>query len=55
MKYRIVIRNLLTKHVTPLTIYFDSKDYALERMKEYTSKLSSHLIYDLQSEEEGEA
>lgn len=56
MKYRIVIRNIKNGRVTPLTIYFESKAYALERMQEsYTSKLSSHLIYDLQSEEEGEA
>ena len=55
MKYRIVIRNILTNHVTPLTIYFDSKEQAHKRMKEsYFSELPSHSIYDLQSESEGE-
>jgi hypothetical protein len=55
MKYRIVIRNILNKSVTPLTIFFESKEYALQRMKEsYTSKLSNNLIYDLQNNEEAE-
>jgi hypothetical protein len=55
MKYRIVIRNILNKRVTPLTIFFESKEYALKRMKEsYTSKLSNNFIYDLQTNEEAE-
>jgi hypothetical protein len=55
MKYRIVIRNILNKRVTPLTIFFESKEYALQRMKEsYTSKLSNNFIYDLQTNEEAE-
>ena len=55
MKYRIVIRNILNKRVTPLTIFFDTKEYALQRMKEsYTSELANNLIYDLQTDEETE-
>ena len=55
MKYRIVIRNILNKRVTPLTIFFDTKEYALQRMKEsYTSELTNNLIYDLQTDEETE-
>lgn len=55
MKYRIVIRNILNKSVTPLTIFFESKEYALQRMKEsYTSELSNNFIYDLQNNEEAE-
>lgn len=55
MKYRIVIRNLLNNHITPLTVFFETKEYALKRMKEsYTSELSNNLIYDLQTNEEAE-
>ena len=54
MKYRIVIRNIRNKHVTPLTKYFDSKEYALKRMKEsYTSPLAPDCVYDLEAKEEG--
>ena len=53
MKYRIVIRDVLTKRITPLTIFFETKEYANQRLREsYTSKLPSHSIYDLQSTEE---
>ena len=50
MKYRIVIRNLITGHITPLTKYFDSREYALERMKESYSSNDTKLIYELQPE-----
>ena len=54
MKYRIVSRNLLNNRITPFTIFFDSKAYALQRMKEdYRSNLA-HVIYDLQSKEEAD-
>lgn len=53
MKYRIVIRNILNNRITPITIFFETKEYALERMREsYTSELSSNLVYDLQSYDE---
>ena len=54
MKYRIVSRDLLNNRITPITIFFETKDYALQRMKEdYRSGLS-HVIYDLQSKEEAD-
>jgi hypothetical protein len=55
MEYRIVIRDLINKRVTPLTVYFESKEYALKRLEEsYTSPLSNHFIYDLEPKEEGD-
>lgn len=50
MRYRIVIRNLTNGHITPLTKYFDSREYALERMKESYSSTDTKLIYELQPE-----
>jgi hypothetical protein len=50
MKYRIVIRNLVTNHITPLTKYFDSREYALERMRESYSSNDTRLIYELEPE-----
>lgn len=53
MRYRIVIRNLITNHITPVTKYFDSKEYALERMKEsYSNNSDARFVYDLEPEPE---
>lgn len=50
MRYRIVIRNLLSNHITPLTIYFDTREYALARMKESYHSKDARFIYELQPE-----
>ena len=50
MKYRIVMRNLISNRITPLTIYFDTREYALERMKESYYSVDSRFIYELQPE-----
>jgi hypothetical protein len=53
MKYRIVLNNIFTKKVTPMTTFFETKEQANQRLKErYTSELPHNLIYDLQSTEE---
>lgn len=54
MKYRIVSRNLLNNRITPITIFFETKDYALQRMKESYQSNLNHVIYDLQSKEEAD-
>ena len=54
MKYRFVSRNLLNNRITPITIFFETKDYALQRMKESYQSNLNHVIYDLQSKEEAD-
>lgn len=50
VKYRIVIRDITTSRVTPITRYFESREVALSRMQESYKSRNAKLVYDLEPE-----
>ena len=45
----------MNKRIVPITIYFESREFALHRMKEsYTSELHNFSFYDVQSRNEAD-